>query len=921
MMLKKILAFILALQLFCIVAYSVPNDLYKGDSAFDFMYAAEGGAEKNDGIIVKLLDYLDMLDIENYKPDDMSSYDDYIRAIAKIARIEASKEALLDLGLIKQNSNSVFTMEDVVFTGLRLTGYDLMLPGGKSEFALASNAGLMYKVNYKAEAVPDKRSFYQLIYNILSIECKEKSLFSNNSGYELVTIEPLLKRLYNIEFKEGVVTGVCGRSIYAGADIGENQVEIDRSRYNVYEAEGFSAAIGMHSAYFLEDPDSDLPKALFCEGFENKNTVVKIKAYHFNKISDSNIEYYDSNNKLCSASINADTVIVYNGNNLGAYTPALFNSKYKDTAHITLIDNDKSGIMNVIFIWDYTHIGVSKDVGAKGVINFKYNMTYNGKSQLDTDALKDSGKVEIFKNGAPVTVDSIRKDDIVSIATGMGTSGKTYTRIIVSKNVFTAAPETIERSDKGTIYTIDGKEYLLLKEYEEVAGKMNGGVLPKPGEMYTFIANSEGIICDVLSAEYDNAILIAVSSPKGIRSKIQIKVFSADYGKFMIYNLAERVKFFNGVGTAGNEGVNLSGKDTASRLKDMQEIVKWQNPVDSNSNPTDTRFLMKYSLNENGEINRIYVPLDTTGTGRADVPGNYGYSLTLDASFNSVRIYNHIVDGAYCIDDQTPIIVLPPCEKADDEKMYSVKERSNYPTDWRGVSHIKLYSVDDFWNVGFAVYINPELRETISASTSAMLIDKVVMTTSAEEGEILKISGYKDMVYTNVYCDDPGLDSYTGIPSTPYWPAVKISDLKRGDVVQFVETGDTVTNFKVIFRESERSNYQIQYASMDSGIFNEDGKITTEPFSSATGWIKSLEVVYARYVRNNGLSIVVDLSNDGTKQFTNYVKQFASRKLTVYSIEPKNKHIEEITLDDILEGENVVLHKKSTQTEAVYVYR
>ena len=93
---------------------------------------------------------------------------------------------------------------------------------------VAHEAGLTYKVNYVPTAVPTKAEFAQLLYNIISVKCKEMTKISLNGRYELEDAEPILKRKYDIELREGIVTGICGQELYLGDETPQSKVRIDR---------------------------------------------------------------------------------------------------------------------------------------------------------------------------------------------------------------------------------------------------------------------------------------------------------------------------------------------------------------------------------------------------------------------------------------------------------------------------------------------------------------------------------------------------------------------------------------------------------------------------------------------------------------------------------------------------------------------
>lgn len=881
-MTKKRISFtlIILLLLLSVTVSAVPNDLYNGDATIDKVYLSEvevGNSESS--IALKILGYLGIMDIDKFKPEFMTNYTEYIFAISAIAGCECNAVQLVEANLIKDSTDDYITMEDVIYSGLELTGYSLTLTDRRMNAMVAHEAGLTYKVNYVPTAVPTKAEFAQLLYNIISVKCKEMTKISLNGRYELEDAEPILKRKYDIELREGIVTGICGQELYLGDETPQSKVRIDRKEYDVFEMDGFRESLGMRVAFFMKNDDKLNPVALFCEYEDEQNTVTEIKPYQTEDFSENEVTFRDDMSKKRKLRINRDTIIVYNGNNAGNYTASLMKNCITDTANITAVDNNGDGITDVLFIWNYENLSVN-NITEREKINFKYDMQYKGKSYIDVQKLREDGVIEIICNDKETDVTAIKENDIVSIAQSNNSVGKTFTRIVISRTIVSGVLEEMSNDSQKTVYTVGGKQYIVLASYIEQIQRKAEIELPKIGSSYSFILNFDGVICDISKVEYMYGLLTKTKLQKGLDEQGMIKLLTTTDG-FKIFDLADKVRCYDG---STKQGVLVSESDAIARLNSAK-------PDD------DPRYVIRYSLNDAGAVNEVFLPLDNT----ANVPGGTNYSMTLDFSEDvSARYYAGFIAAKYFCGTAMKVFCMPQVQYIDQDDYYQIKAINYKGSDYT-FPNIKLYSVDDLYTAKIGQTV--ENVYDIQESLPVMLIDNLKQKLVGDE-PMLCVSGWENGEYKSLYCRDENLRS---LAQSGWTANVVAKDLEIGDLVQFNKIGENVIAMKILFRASNPGEYRIQANS---------GDIVT------WGNMNKLNMVYGRFIKNSSDIALLDLSaNEDCSELSAHQITQKDNKFSVYEIDLQRKKISKMKVNDIETNDKVVLHKNYLSAKAVFVYR
>ena len=893
-MTKKILTFVLIFTLVASSVYALPNDLWSGDERIDKLYGqSQIEAQKSD-MLLDLLDYLGIVEKEEFNPDRKAEYSNFVKAVSIIAAgsDSLSEDDLVSRGYIfRKASGKTLRPSDVLYSGLMLTGYNQLydnLDGSDSAaiLAAAQSAGLAKYVDVSGDSALTGGDFVQIIYNILSVETKSRSTYGGDS-YLVTDDSPLLIKQFDIELRNGVVTGIHGSSIYSGNKIEEDEIAIDKIIYRALDTDSVYHLLGMNVDYFLKDGDTSRPILLFAQASGYNNQVVELMRDDISdNVTDREIVYFDKDGKSRKLSLDANTAVVYNGAAAGAYSASLFNKYAVDGTSVTAVANSGDKKTDVLFIWNYTDYPVETDVDDNGIIRFKYSLELNGLKYLDLSKLEDT-VTDIYIDGKKGTASDIKEGNIASIAQSTNTVGKKYLKVMVSTQ--TLMGTLTSESDDGGMpeYEINGANYRISHTFAQMCKTNNTIPTLTSGKTYKISLNYLGEIGDVSEEE---ACVFGFIMDMGVEGSFnvytgQIKMFTKE-GKIEYFPMAEKIN------------VHYTGCEAGERLEPKKVEEKFNELY-----PVDNRAFVKYALNNNKEVSEIYFPIDNIGVR----PGQSGYPMTLDydsAGTTGASHYQGVLAYKYRVLSSMPLFSVPPAEYADNEKLYSIKSLS-YASSHKRIKNLSVYGVDDFYFAGAALAYDTSV--TFSDTATPVVVEKIIRSLDDDGNEALAINGYQKGAKVKLFCNDEAL---VGEAQSGWYPDVKITDLKCGDVIQVQEIAKHIERFRVLFRGSDPGQYREQHTvgtKVDPG----------------TGF-ENLVVSYGVYVGNRDEMFVTnsDLAQDPNKTISHF-RNVNSSSFYCYLVEQdgKNKTVKAVTPSELLPGDRVVVQKYYLEIGSIIAYR
>ncbi len=372
----------------------------------------------------------------SYKDVEKSKYRDEIVYAESLGYIGKD-------GKERFNPKEEITYTEAVQILLSMGGYDHLAkesggyPVGYELYA--SRAGLDRGVEPLKNDYITLGEVVSLLYNATSMPVYENKV-ENGTVYSS-TEHTFLEYFRNIHHVSGILYQTDSFGIPNKSS--KEQVKIGNEYYNIGEADA-NDYVGYHVEAWFEESRNE--KILMYLSPSNKNRVYTFDKKDIGENSDfAKLYYYTEDGKEKSLDIAYDSYVFLNKELGTAYTYDL----YKGHGDVTLIDNDRDGEIDVIFINSVRYMVVASV--SNGVIYDKL-----GGKNIDTNTVEE---LIIMKDEFRCLPRDIKENDVLAVSEEE--SGN-YLEIYVSDSVITGTATTID--DSKNIVVIDNKEYQFTSE-------------------------------------------------------------------------------------------------------------------------------------------------------------------------------------------------------------------------------------------------------------------------------------------------------------------------------------------------------------------------------------------------------------------------------------------------------------------------
>ena len=286
---------------------------------------------------------------------------------------------------------------------------------------IAGSAELLRGIKTQNDLVT-KELMATLICNLLEAESYDKGV----NGISLEKSTAFSEKYLDITTGEGIITanGYTGLSSSVGCS--EGLVLIGDAEFygNLSSA---SEYLGQNVKYYAKETDDE---SVLLYVYPEDNEILEIDARDIDdaKLTEDRqfaIYWYNENGKVKEEKIDINTDVIYNG---------IFNNvpQAKDfmpeVGSVTLIDNNHDGEYDVVFVKSQIIYRVSDVSASRGFIT-----DANDKPQLKFERT-DKYEPQIIKDGEVVTLEHIKKDDILYVERSKKSSGDELTTIYVYNN-------------------------------------------------------------------------------------------------------------------------------------------------------------------------------------------------------------------------------------------------------------------------------------------------------------------------------------------------------------------------------------------------------------------------------------------------------------------------------------------------------
>lgn len=645
------------------------------------------------------------------------------------------------------------TVGDAVQTMVTILGYKgiAAASGGVSGFRkTASDLGILSGVTGADEDFLTISSAVNLIYNTLeapylmpdSVEGGNLILSSNKD-------RTLLTEVFHIYQGDGIVKSNETTALLGEADAIAGEVRIGSEYYSVGDTD-IADYLGYNVVfwYYQENSGADKKIVSFSE-YKNRNAVLVIDAedileWNASVTGKSTLIYEDKKNASKRISVINAFDVIYNGK---SFTDYIIETLFPEYGAVKLIDNNGDGIYDVIVIDSYRVVVTEQ---ASAFFGWVVDMVTSEK--IDLDIGNDDNKIVITKDGIPISVKDIQKWDVLSVYEAKDNNER-IVNVVVTRQSVRGQVSRIDYNDEEI--EIDGKTYKLGKSFLRVLNAQKVSLFL--GANQTFYLDHRGEIAafDPVTggdARYAFIRTIKVDNETYERPMIFMRLWDIAANTWTTYRLAEhfyindrRVK--EGLTESYERPYKTSFNGTPTLVSEYKINAF---PIGSAGDfevEIRNRDVIKYKLNEDGEILRIYLTEENTDYN--NVVNNLGNNDNLMLKRNAAISGALVVEASatiYFSSSETLRITVPisPAQ-FENEKMYTT---SISQSDRKSLS-LTLYDVKSYIPK-IVRYDSDSAKssETVNVAANTVVVKTIEQTINEDDEVVGRITGYVNGVET-----------------------------------------------------------------------------------------------------------------------------------------------------------------------------
>lgn len=618
--------------------------------------------------------------------------------------IATSLELIEGDGDGKFRPNDPITYAEAMAIMVRATGYTIAADakGGypSGYMSVGTSNGISKNVICGQSENISRGNVAYLTSNALEVKLMEQTGFGSNASYE-VTDKTLLKDNLKVTKAEGQIVAVEKASINGSSSLNKGQVKIGETTYDT--SLNLNNLLGYNVTYYVKESKVGNDEVILALPIANKNTAVKIDSESFSKLTEKNgntaiVYFTDTNNsKTATVEIASKPIMIYNGK----YEE--FSKDYLDISdecgHINLLDADKDGKYELVFITKYENI-VVEEVTASNKIVDKYG---NGSLKLD-----DSIDYTMTRGYDEIEISDLQEYDVLSVAKSLD---EELYNITVTRN---SVEGRVSATDDTGVYISD-KHYKIAKNYtESVSIGLEG----------TFYLDVEGKIAAVdtasrLSSNY--AYLVRAYTNTNTDEKTIFKLFTKA-GKEETIEANDKIKFNDKSGVKAEEVVKALTNENASTIKQ----------------------LVTYSTNADGKLTAIKTAKDNTATGAVDIENFTKNYVLKNAQYSATTSKL----GNVRISDDTIIFDI-----TEDSADYSIQKKDVFE-DEQSYDAI-VYDMAENYTAKVIVLTNSAVKA--NADSPLAVVKKVVTATNSDDEQTDMLQALVGGKEVSVYAETEGI--------------------------------------------------------------------------------------------------------------------------------------------------------------------
>mgnify|MGYP004570066713 CR=1 FL=1 len=477
----------------------------------------------------------------------------------------------------------------------------------------------------------------RIIYNALDVDAKssdgygEDGIYYDYGDYE----KNKILDSHNIVKESGRIIKNEDTAISWGASPSrDGYVNIDGTEYKCGDTD-ISDYLGYNVDFYYNDETDTVLCFIPSEG--SKSIVIDSRDI---VSSDSSSITYSENgsSKDKKITLSSGANIIYNGKT-AAKSKSIFDI---DDGRIIVIDSGSNSGYDTVFVNEYKFF-VAYGATERDVIYLSSD-TYDGNPYINLSDIEFSVK----KDGTEISAQDIETDSVIALRVS---ADKKLFLIDVYDSSFAGSADSLSKEDE---ITVDGKTYELSPNL-----KIKDGASLERGKSGIFYTDINGRIFYIDFGSGSGGTYAYVESKKKEEFKdvFSLQLFTENE-KEEEFDLASSVKMYDDFG------------DGAYTYKSM----KAEKAYDYISPKIDAGpLLIKYTANNDGKINAIYLP----SAGKADGFSDGRYSLDVVIDESTYYAYGRFVNRAHT-GSKTRIFVISNDENGKCDDRYSYVSKGGY---------------------------------------------------------------------------------------------------------------------------------------------------------------------------------------------------------------------------------------------------
>lgn len=598
--------------------------------------------------------------------------------------------------------NDPITYAEAMVIMVKATGYGISAeqnggyPYGYINTGVSN--GLAKNVQGSAYEGISRGNVAYLTSNALEVELMEQTGFGSNIKYE-VTDKTLLKDHLKVTKGSGQITAVENTSLSGDSNLGSNHIKIGNETFET--AYNMNNLLGYNVNYYLKETNGS-NEIILAMPIKSQNSDLFINADLFDRLTTKNgntaVEYYKDENtsKTSTAQISSKAVLIYNGK-YADMDETLIDMSNK-AGSLTLLDTDKDGKYDIVFVKSYENIVVDKVTSSK--ITDKYS---DKILKLD-----DNVDYRITKGLEEISVSDLREYDVLSVYESL--DNKLFEIAVTNKTV---KGKVTSSDSKGV--SINGEKYQIALNYPNSIEVGTNGVfhLDIDGKIAASNVSTE------VSANY--GYLVRAYYSRGSEDKASFRIFTKD-NKEVTLDSNSKIKF--------NGTRNVQSSEVVSKLNDESDNTLKQ--------------LITYTVNSDNKITAIDTAVDNSSTGNVLADSfTKNYELT-----DAVYAASLSKLGNVRIDDKTVIF-----DVSEGEDKYSIRNKSFFEDD-QAYDAI-VYDMTE--NYTAKAIVLTKAQYNAEADASIAVVKNIMNATNDEDETTDMLSAFVDGKEVSLYAADKNI--------------------------------------------------------------------------------------------------------------------------------------------------------------------